>query len=208
MSYRRGDIDVSAGSGRKRPGIAVHEGGIHDDDRAELARIPVTSVARTIFDLAEVIDEDRLARVFEEADRLHLMKISELDQVCARSHGRRGLRPIRQLVEEARAPVATRSPLEDRVIELCHAYDLPMPVTNVHVLGNEVDAYWPAAKLIVEADSVAFHGHRAAFERDRKRDAARQVEGYRVIRLTHRRLDRESAIVAEELRRLLKDCED
>jgi hypothetical protein len=203
MRSRRGSMDVSAASGRKRPGITVHESGIYDEDRAEVTGIPVTSVARTIFDLAEVVDDVQLARVFEEADRLRVLRIPELEAVCARGYGRRALAPIRRLIEEARYPETTRSPLEDRVLALCREYDLPMPATNVEVLEHEVDAFWPHERLIVEADSVAFHSHRAAFERDRARDAARQAEGYRVIRLTHRRLENEPAAVADELRVLL-----
>ncbi|MGC1852511.1 MAG: DUF559 domain-containing protein [Solirubrobacterales bacterium] len=169
-----------------------------------VSAIPVTTVARTLFDLAEVVDEQRLERAFEEADRLELLEIQVLEDVCARGYGRRALRPIRRLIEEARYPETTRSPLEGRVVALCRDFDLPPPVTNVHVLGHEVDAFWPREKLVVEADSITFHGHRAAFERDRARDAARQVEGYRVIRLTHRRLEKEPAAVAEQLRRLLR----
>jgi very-short-patch-repair endonuclease len=71
-----------------------------------------------------------------------------------------------------------------------------------------VDAFWPTQKLMVEADSWKFHGHRDAFERDRARDAAMQAEGYRVIRLTHRRLEREPATVADELRLLLQLPDD
>lgn len=199
----RHSIEVTSAAGRGRPGLVVHEGGIHQVDRCSVDRIPTTSLARTLFDLAEVVDEKRFERAAEEADRLHLLNMHELEEVCARSPGRRALARIRRLIEEARAPVATRTPLEDRVIALCREYDLPMPVTNVDVLEHEVDALWPRERLIVEADSVAFHSHRAAFERDRERDAARQVEGYRVIRLTHRRLEREPQKVADELRRLL-----
>jgi very-short-patch-repair endonuclease len=200
----RGPVDVSAPAGRGRPGIVVHEGGIARDDRAEVAGIPVTSVARTLFDLAEVLDERRLGRAWEEADRLKLLVIPEVEAVCARGYGRRALRPIRRLIEEARASETTNSPLEDLVIELCREYDLPMPATNVQVLGREVDAFWPSQKLMVEADSYEYHGHRAAFERDRERDAVMQVEGYRVIRLTHRRMEREPEAVATQLRRLLE----
>ncbi|HMJ73698.1 MAG TPA: DUF559 domain-containing protein [Solirubrobacterales bacterium] len=100
-------------------------------------------------------------------------------------------------------PEDTQSPLEDRVVDLCREYDIPMPVVGTTVLGREVDAFWPDRKLMVEADSWQFHGHRASFEGDRERDAAMQAEGYCVIRLTHRRLEREPAIVADQLRRLL-----
>lgn len=204
MRPSRGPVDVSAASGRRRRGIAVHEGGIVDADRTVVAGIPVTSVARTLFDLAEAIDEKLLERAFEEADRLQLLEMQALEAVCARGHGRRGLRPIRRLIDAARMPEETQSPLEDRVLELCREYDLPLPATGATVLGREVDALWSAQRLMVEADGWTFHGHREAFERDRVRDAAMQVEGYRVIRLTHRRLEREPAVVADELRRLLK----
>jgi hypothetical protein len=131
------------------------------------------------------------------------LEMRALEDVCGRGYGRKGLEPIRRLIEAAQMPEPTRMPLEDRVLALCRNYDLPTPATNVLVLGYEVDAFWPRQKLIVEADGWSFHRHWAAFERDRTRDAAMQAEGYRVIRLTHRRLEREPKTVAKELRRLL-----
>lgn len=76
---------------------------------------------------------------------------------------------------------------------------------NVTVDGLEVDALWPRERLIVELDGFAFHRHRAAFERDRARDAALQADGYRVIRLTWRRLEEDPAAVAAELSGLLRN---
>lgn len=196
-------VDVTSATGRQRAGIAVHEGGICDADRAEVANIPVTTAARTLFDLAEVVDERALERAFEEASRLRLLELAALEDVCRRGHGRRALRPIRRLVEEAREPTWTRSDLEDRFAVFCRDYRLPPAHTNVLLLDHEVDVFWPRERLVVEVDSWSFHRHREAFERDRTRDAAMQAEGYRVIRITDRRLKREPAIVAAELRRLL-----
>lgn len=200
---KRGRIDVTSPMGRQRPRIAVHEGAICDADRTKIDRIPVTTVARTLFDFAEVADEEDLWHAAEEADRLRLLRIAEIEAVCARSPGRRALRPIRHLIDAAQMPEDTQSPLEDRVLELCREYDLPIPMVGATVLGREVDAFWSDQKLMVEADSWQFHSHRAAFEGDRERDAAMQAEGYRVIRLTHRRMEREPATVAGQLRRLL-----
>jgi very-short-patch-repair endonuclease len=199
-----GPVEVTATAGRGRPGITVHEGGIYKDDRAVVARIPVTSVARTLFDLAEVVDERQLGRAFEEADRLNLLHIGALEDVCARGHGRRALRPIRQLIEEARVPVRTRSDLEERFALFCREHDIVPTATNVEVLGHEVDAFWPRERVIVELDGYAFHRHRAAFERDRSKDIARQVAGYRAIRVTDRRLEGEPDAVAKEIRALLR----
>lgn len=76
-------------------------------------------------------------------------------------------------------------------------------MTNVEILDHEVDAFWPASHLVVELDGFAFHSHRAAFERDRARDIALTAAGYRVVRITHRQLDREAEILADQLKSLL-----
>jgi very-short-patch-repair endonuclease len=70
-----------------------------------------------------------------------------------------------------------------------------------------VDAFWADGRLVVELDSRAFHGTRAAFERDRVRDATLQVAGHRVLRVTDRRLETEPAAVAEAVRLLLNEPE-
>lgn len=198
-----GPVDVTAASGRRRHGITVHECGLVDADRTGRASIPVTTVARTLFDLGEVVDERQLELAFEEADRLNLLEMRVLEEVCARGHGRRALRPVRRLIDAALMPVDTQSWLEERVLELCRDHDLSLPVTGARVLGREVDAFWPKQKLMVEADSWTHHGTRAAFERDRARDAAMQVQGFRVLRLTSRRMEREPETIAEEIRDLL-----
>lgn len=207
MRPRGSDVEVTAAAGRTMRGIVVHECAIFAEDRAVVARIPVTSVARTLFDLAEVVDERQLEKAFEEADRLGLLKIRALEDVCARSHGRRALRPIRKLIDAATMPIDTQSPLEDRVLDLCREHGLPLPVTGAWVEGREVDALWQKQKLVVEADGWSTHRHRAAFERDRARDAAMQAVGYHVIRLTHRRIERESEAIVHEIRRLLASGE-
>jgi very-short-patch-repair endonuclease len=199
----RQPVEVTATAGRGRPGIVVHEGGIYKADRAVVTGIPVTSVARTLFDFAEVVDERQLGRAFEEADRLGLLEMRVLEEVCARGQGRRALRPIRKLIEEASGPVQGRSELEERFALFCREHDLVPTETNIEVLGHEADAFWPRERLIVELDGYAYHRHRAAFESDRAKDAARQVAGYKSIRITDRRLEREPAAIAEEIRQLL-----
>lgn len=163
----------------------------------------MTTVARTLFDMAEFVSLKRLESAWEEADRLNLLRLRGVEGVCERGYGRRALRPIRRLLAEARAATITRSPLEDNFAAFCHEHHLPMPSFNTTVLGYEVDALWPAQRLAAELDSWSFHRHRAAFERDRARDTALQVAGYRTIRITHRRLHNEAPTLASELRALL-----
>jgi len=209
MRPRAGVIDVTAPVGRqgihRRDRIWIHRGRLHPEDRANRAGIPVTTVARTLFDLAEVVNLKQLESAWEEADRLKLLRLTEVAAACERGYGRRALRPIRHLLATARAPVMNRSPLEDRFSEFCreHLADLPAPLTNISILDHEVDAYWPGHRLVVEMDSWEFHSHRAAFESDRARDAKMQAEGYRVIRLTHRQLETGAPRISTQLRKML-----
>lgn len=204
---QRRSVEVTAPSGRqgmdRRTGIWIHRCRLFPEDRTVRDGIPVTTVARTLFDLAEVDDESRLRRAWEEADRLHLLRLRAVEEVCERGYGRRALRPIRRLLAEARAPSRTRSPLEDRFQDFVVAHRLPPPATNVTVLDHEVDALWPAARLVIELDSWEYHRHRDAFERDRARDPELLLAGYRTIRVTHRRLDNEASALAAQIRALL-----
>jgi hypothetical protein len=205
----RGGVDVTAPGGRQfqpgRLGIRLHRCRFHDPrELTSRSGIPVTSVARTLFDFAEAVDFESLEKAWEEADRLKLLRLGEIEFVCERGRGRRSLRPTRRLLAEARATETVRSPLEERFRSFCRAAGIPAPATNVHVLGHEVDCLWPAAKLIAELDSWEFHAHRHAFERDRARDPKLLLAGYRTIRVTHRRLDREADELAAEIEGLLQ----
>jgi very-short-patch-repair endonuclease len=201
-------VDVTAPAGRqgihRRERIWIHRGRLHPDDRAVRAEIPVTTIARTLFDLAEFVSLTRLESAWEEADRLNLLQLSAIERVCERGYGRRALKPIRRLLAEARASEITRSPLEDVFAAFCREHRLPTPSFNTMLLGYEVDALWPAQRLAAELDSWEFHRHRAAFERDRARDAALQASGYRTIRITDRRIANDPATLLSQLRALLR----
>lgn len=204
---RPGAIHVTALGGRqgveRRSGVWIHRCKLAAEDRAAKEGLPVTTVARTLFDLAEAAPYEELTKAAEAADRRNLLRLGELEEVCERGHGRRALRPVRKLLLELRAPDEGRSPLEIRFPAFLRDHELPPPAQNVLVLGHEVDALWPAAKLVVELDSWEHHGNRSAFERDRARDPQLMIAGYRTIRVTHRRLDREPDRLAAEIRALL-----
>src|SRR4029079_4790813 len=97
-----------------------------------------------------------------------------------------------------------RSPLEARFRSLCRDRKLPEPRVNALVECLEVDFSWAEQRLIVETDGHRHHGTRAAFERDRERDARLTAAGWRVVRVTHRRIARAPREVGELLERLLQ----
>jgi very-short-patch-repair endonuclease len=91
----------------------------------------------------------------------------------------------------------TRSELEERFLALCTRHHLPRPDVNARVAGLTVDFLFADQRVVVETDGWRFHGHRAAFERDRRRDATLTRAGYRTLRFTHDQLTTEPhAVIA------------
>jgi very-short-patch-repair endonuclease/predicted transcriptional regulator of viral defense system len=197
---------TTAGRGRKAPtNIRLHR--VRAPLGAAVANrhgIPVTTVARTLLDLADVLPRQALERALHEAEHLRLLDARELTETIGGASGRRTKALAAALAEPS--PGITRSVLEERFADLIARTDLPPLRRNVHVhiRGGlvEVDVLWPDEKVIVELDGAA-HRTRRAFEADRRRDTALAVEGYVVIRLTWDRVTREPAKIAEELRRLI-----
>jgi very-short-patch-repair endonuclease len=194
------DVTVPGG-GRSRAGIVVHRSRcLHDEDRDAVRGIPVTSVARTIVDLAEVLDEDRLAKAIREAEIRRTFDLVAIERVLARVAGRAGRHRLTKVLAAYRSDQHfTRSVAERRFLELCERHDLPPPAMNTWVGGHEVDAYWEDVGVVVELDGHEVHGTREAFHRDRKRDRALAADRIRVVRVTWLDL-RDEARLAKELR--------
>ena len=187
---------------RDRPGIDLHRTRVlTPDDVTIVDEIPVTTVARTLCDLAEVLDARGLQRAVHEAEVLRLLDTEAVERTAARLNGRRGLKALLQAIRVEAPP--TRSELERRFLELCADAGLPRPHVNTTVCGYEVDVAWPHARLAVETDGAAVHRTRRAFEQDRRRDFDRTVAGWRVVRVTWRRIRDEPHAVAAGLRALL-----
>ena len=170
-------------------------------DRTAHEGIPVTTVARALLDNAEVLRIGQLERMIEESERLGLFDLRAIEELCERSHGRRGLRPlVACLGATLEEPPHTKSDLERMFLDLCREADLPTPIMNGYVEGYEVDAHWPGTNLIVELDSWTFHRTRGAFERDHARDLALKLAEYIVLRLTWRQLRNDREEVTTTLR--------
>jgi very-short-patch-repair endonuclease len=192
-----GTIHVTTPSMRVRPGVALHRARI---ERVIRDGFPVTSVARTLADLASLLSLQRLEIAFERAERLRLL---DVEKVATEAWGRRGARKVRAILSSLTTPEPTRSRFEERLRGLCKRHNLPLPAQNVSVAGEDVDAYWQRSNVVVELDSWEFHKTRRAFERDRQKAAALERAGIRVLRFTWNQLTRDEAIVAMTIRTAL-----
>lgn len=202
----RRSVDVSVpNSGRaRRRGIVIHRSRLAPEDRQVIDAIPVTSLARTLLDLGEVSSSTRHRRAYERAERLELLDTRAIDRLLERSNGRRGVGALRKLLDyDPTAAARAESELERLFLDLLGARDLPTPQVNVLVEGFLVDAYWPAARLVVELDSYEHHRDRETFERDRLKQAKLRLAGCEVVAVTYRQVVDRPAWVAGVVRRLL-----
>ena len=163
---------------RPRPGLRFHRTTLPEDEVTVRNGIPVTSVPRTLLDLASVIALDHLERAVHEAEVLRLTDRLSLPDLMARYPRRTGTAALRFAV--ATPPRMTRSELEHRFLHLLQVHGLPRPQVNTLVSGLEVDCAWPRQRLIVELDGRAVHDTARAFERDRERDRLLVLDGWRV----------------------------
>lgn len=199
-------VTVPTAVGRPHRGrIVVHRSRTltpADVDRHEV--ISVTSVARTLLDVAGMLAPGPLERAVEQSLILRLFDLVAVDAVIEAGATRPGATTLATIVATIHHdPPLTRSDLEGLIRDLCDAHGLPRPEVNVFVEGVEVDFLWRAQRLIVETDGHETHGTRVAFENDRGKDARLTVLGYRVVRFTHLRLTREPQTVAATLQALL-----
>jgi hypothetical protein len=196
-------------TGRARAGVAVHSGAlIADRDRATRDGIPCTSLARTLLDLAAVVDGSALARAVDRAEELRAFDLAAVEEVLSRCRGRQGTGPLRRVLVDYAGPVVTRSGAEDRFLEILDRAGFALPAVNHWIPLDEGSGYrpdflWPDVRLIVEVDSRTHHATRRAFAHDRRRDRRLALVGYQTLRYAARDLyDRPDAVVAE-LRGLL-----
>lgn len=185
-------VQLSVASGRIRPrvGLTVHRRRpLSQADVRVCRNLPVTSPARTIVDLAGVLDGHELEAALALAIRRALVTPQEVTDALARAPKSKGAATVKELLTQGPGPTLTRSKYERKLIQLLKRADLPMPVINSKAEGHEVDLLWPEQRLIVEFDGFAYHSDRSAFEQDRLRDQRLVAAGYRVIRITARQLN-------------------
>jgi Protein of unknown function (DUF559) len=191
-------MEVTAPGQRQRKGIRVHRSPLDRRDVTKHYGIPVTTLARTLLDLAEVLDTPSLTRAVNEARLRRKSTLPDLAELLNRSPGR-ATRRLKPFVDRPTGP--TRSEFEDAFLAFVHRHGLPVPEMNQIVAGYEVDAIWREHKLIVELDGREFHEN--AFEEDRERDATLLDAGFPVLRITWHRLTRQEQSEADRLHSLL-----
>jgi very-short-patch-repair endonuclease len=187
--------DVTARARRRHAGVTTHRADLTPADVTVRKGIAVTTVARTLADLAHELSLDDLARALREAQYLKLYDMKELREVLQR----RPSRALRELLPH----VVTQSAMEDRFLKLCRRHGLPEPVRQHRIAGHPFDFAWPGQRVVVETDGWQAHSGPHAFQADRTLTNALQLHGWTVLRFTWEDLTRRPRRVLAALRMAL-----
>jgi very-short-patch-repair endonuclease len=204
-------IDVTCGhKSRSTARLRRHLSVLPPDEVAVHEGIPVTSVPRTVFDLAAGGDVDLVENLIRQSERrpelFDRLSLPTLVARCPRRRGRRTVQLALARIEESPGGT-TESPLEEVFLPFLRAHGLPIPRLNEWIdLGEaryRVDCRWPGTREIVELDGWETHGTKTAFRDDRQRDRRLRVAGYGLTRLTWNQIRDEPGAIADDLRELL-----
>lgn len=186
-------IDVILTRGCRRPGARVRAHrmrGLRREEVTSLYGVPITTLARTVLDLAASTDRQDLEQILARTFRKRPASRDEVSRFAKDNPRRPGIKELRRALARSAEPQLTRSEAEKRALALFRRAELPAPRSNHNVEGFEVDFLWPKERVVAEIDGFAFHAGAAEFERDRLRDAVLAAAGYRVVRITWRQLTR------------------
>jgi very-short-patch-repair endonuclease len=204
-------VTATGYAGRKLPRVHAHRS--RQLDTADVTvkdAIPVTTVARTLIDLTDLLSSDRVLRAIREAEYLGLLDLDALFAAVQRAHGRHNINVLTQAIERHRPGQIVRQELEHCFLELVHQAGMDEPETNVKVQTRRrtytVDCLWRKEGVVVELDGRSAHARAMAFEEDRARDAALSAIGLRPLRFTWYRVTREGADVIGELQATLRQA--
>jgi very-short-patch-repair endonuclease len=184
------EVTVPRERRRKAPGV-VHRNGLARVDVTAVAGIPVTTVARTLIDVAATTDPDVVEEALDEALGRGLLSISRIRwRLGELGRGRPGVGVMRALVDarDSRLPTS-ESVLETKLLRVLRRARLPEPLPQHKICDGSrvvarVDLAYPDHRLAIEADGFRWHSGRMRWQRDRARANDLMLLGWRVIRVT------------------------
>jgi very-short-patch-repair endonuclease len=174
--------ELTAPKRRRVKGVRTRHARRAETEATTRHGIPITTVPRTLVDLASLLQLDDLARACHEAGVLHGTTPRHVEAILEHRPSTPGARQLRRVLRGDTH--VTLSALERRFLERLKDAALPLPETNRVAGTKRVDCRWPQHKLTVELDSYRFHNSRHAWEQDRRRERQAHARGDQFRRYT------------------------
>jgi hypothetical protein len=194
--------EVTTGRKLRIRGVVTRRVQLRPSEVTTARSIPITTVPRTIVDLAAVLDVDGLALVCHEANvryrtgPRHVAAVVDL-----RDKSPPGIAKLRRtLIGDVHVVL---SELEAGFLAELRRALLPLPVTNRAADERRVDCRWPDRRLTVELLSYRFHNSRYSWEQDHERRREARARGDEFRTYTWADVFEDPTLMLAELRALL-----
>lgn len=203
-------VDVTAPTTRRsRRGIRPHRSQLDPRDFTTRSGLRITTVARTLLDVAPVLSEPRLQAAVDEARVLRRLHIPAIEATFARAAGHHGIGALRRAL--ARHDPGRGRPIGDferRASAFLRNHDFPPYVRNFTVVVDgepfSLDVVWLERRVALELDSRTFHDNDPSFASDRRRSRRLAAAGWQVVRGTWEDLDDRPGELAADVWALLR----
>jgi very-short-patch-repair endonuclease len=205
--FEREVVELIVPRARTRPvaGARLHRMVLAPSDIVVVDHIPVTTVERTLLDIAGRADEDTVEVALDDALHRKITSIARLRrQLDQARQGLRGARLLRELVDardDGMPPPA--SPAETLFWRLVARAGIKGGVRQYKVvLGGRtyyIDVAFPDAMVAVEIDSWRWHGNKIRWRKDLARRNALTAAGWRVLHFTKEDILNDPERVAKEI---------
>jgi predicted transcriptional regulator of viral defense system len=194
--------EVTATTKRRIKGVTVRQtSNVDSRDSTTHCGIPITTIARTLVDLAARLPEYELGKACHHASALYRTEPEDVEAVLARRPTSKGAATLRAILRGDKK--ISLSKLERRFLVLLSDNNLALPQTNEQFGGRYVDCRWPERKLTVELDSYRYHSSRHAWEQDRKRERQARARGDDFRRYTADDVFEDPRALLQELRPII-----
>jgi very-short-patch-repair endonuclease len=205
------DVTVPGRTTHRHKGIDIHRSlTLTAADITTVDGIPCTTIARTQFDLADVVSPGAIERAYNQAEIIKAFDLRALNDQLARNRHRHATPRVRAVLQKHYVDATpTETKLEQAFFAVCRASGVPVPERQVWVVLEDgelpvrADFLWRTQRLIIETDGGTFHRTRQAFESDRRRDQRLTAAGWRVVRVTWRQIKEDPARIARLVNQLL-----
>lgn len=205
-------VSVPVRRSNRFAGVYVHQlTDLLPEHTRPMLQMTVTNPTRTIVDLAAVLSERGLAACLDQAVRMRLTtydRVAEMLASLARK-GKPGVAKLRKILEiRLGREFISDSVMETRVVGIIVDAGLPIPSTQfrppwLRKVNGRVDLAYVPQEILIEADSMKFHGTPEAFQTDRTRDNLAQLSGWISLRYTWEDITKRPELIVEQVREAL-----
>jgi very-short-patch-repair endonuclease len=182
---------TTAGDARSRAGIIVHRSRVLTDADVRVRDgLPVTSPARALLDMCDLLTLRETERALDEGLARRIVTIDDILELVGRTHGRKGATELLRMVADRTMPGGGRTKWQRIASKAFREAGLPEAEEDVWYLGYQHDFLWRKHGVTLEIDGYPWHSTKSNMERDRTKETRCKQAGLDPNRVSNTQVER------------------